>query len=78
MLVDEEGCVRLPRIVEATDDAFGYAAIQSVASWRFESPKRGGRDVVVRVRIPFAFTKDAAKPAADQNDSPPRSQVAPD
>lgn len=78
VLVDEEGCVRLPRIVEATDDAFGYAAIQSVASWRFESPKRGGRDVVVRVRIPFAFTKDAAKPAADQNDSPPRSQVAPD
>lgn len=54
-LVDEEGRARLPRIVSATDDAFGYAAVQSVASWRFEPPKHGGKSAIVRVRAPIAF-----------------------
>ena len=65
-LVDEEGRARLPRTVEATHEAFAYAAMQSIASWRFESPQRGGRDVIVRVRIPMKFTREAksAEPAA--------------
>jgi TonB family protein len=58
-LVDQEGRARLPRIVEATHEAFAYAAMQSIASWRFESPQRGGRDVIVRVRIPMKFSRDA-------------------
>lgn len=54
-LIDEEGRARLPRIVSATDDAFGYAAVQSVATWRFEPPTRGGKTVVARAQIPIAF-----------------------
>lgn len=54
-LIDEEGRARLPRVVSATDDAFGYAAVQSVAQWRFEPPTRGGKPVVVRAQIPIAF-----------------------
>ena len=54
-LIDEEGRARLPRIVSATDDAFGYAAVQSVATWRFEPPTRGGKPVVVRAQIPITF-----------------------
>lgn len=54
-LVDEDGRVRLPRIVSASEEAFGYAAVQGVAAWRFEPPKRGGRPVVVRVQIPISF-----------------------
>ena len=60
-LVDEEGRARLPRIVSSTHEAFGYAAVQSIASWRFEPPKRGGRSVVVRVEIPVAFGEDKAE-----------------
>lgn len=65
-LVDEEGRARLPRSVEATHESFAYAAIQSIASWRFEPPQRGGRDVIVRVRIPVKFSREAAggEPAA--------------
>ena len=59
-LVDEEGRARLPRMVEATDDAFGYAAIQGIATWRFQPPTRGGRAVVVRVRQPMEFSRTVA------------------
>ena len=62
ILVDEEGRARLPRILSASDEAFGYAAVQGVAAWRFDPPKRGGRPVVVRVQIPFSFG-GAATPA---------------
>jgi TonB family protein len=55
-LIDEEGRARLPRIVSATEDGFGYAAVQSVASWRFEPPTRGGKTVVVRAQIPITFS----------------------
>jgi TonB family protein len=58
-LIDEEGRARLPRIVSATDDGFGYAAVQSVASWRFEPPTRGGKAVVVRAQIPITFSPPA-------------------
>jgi TonB family protein len=63
-LVDEEGRARLPRIVKASDDRFGYAAMQAIASWRFEPPTRGGRAVVVRAILPvnFAAPRGAAAP----------------
>lgn len=55
VLIDEEGKVRLPRIVTATEPAFGYAAIQAVMAWRFAPPKVGGKPTVVRVQVPFTF-----------------------
>jgi TonB family protein len=54
-LIDKDGHVRLPRIAEASDPAFGYAAVQAVSQWLFEPPKAGGKAVVVRVIVPFRF-----------------------
>lgn len=54
-LVDEEGRVRLPRVVSATAEGFGYAAVQAAGAWWFEPPRVGGKPVVVRVQIPFDF-----------------------
>lgn len=54
-LVDEEGQVRLPRVVSATAPAFGWAAVQAVSGWRFDPPTQKGAAVVTRVRIPFEF-----------------------
>lgn len=62
-LVDEDGRVRVPRVAEASDPAFGYAAVQAAAAWWFEPPRVAGKNVVVRVKIPFAFKPPAAKPA---------------
>ena len=60
-LVDETGRARLPRIVRATEEAFGYAAVQAVSTWRFEPPKVGGKSAVVRARVPFNFNADKSR-----------------
>lgn len=56
-LIDKKGRARLPRVVEATDPAFGYAAVQALAEWWFEPPTVAGKPVVVRVRVPFEFQR---------------------
>jgi len=67
VLIDEEGKVFLPRIVEATDPAFGYAAVQAVTEWRFEPPTAAGKPAIVRVLVPFDF---ALEPAATKPEVP--------
>jgi TonB family protein len=59
VLIDEDGFVRLPRVVEASETAFGYSAVQAAAAWRFEPAKVGGKPVVVRARVPFIFKRNA-------------------
>lgn len=53
--VDREGITQLPRVVEASHEDFGYAAVQTVAAWRFEPPKKNGKPVVVRTQMPLTF-----------------------
>lgn len=62
--VDKNGDAQLPRIVSSTAPGFGFAAVQAVATWRFEPPKRGGKPVVVRTRIPVIFSHPPTHPAA--------------
>lgn len=57
--VTKTGRVRLPRIKSASDDAFGYAAVQAASGWWFEPPLVNGKPVVVREEIPFRFAKGA-------------------
>ena len=66
VIIDQEGKVRLPRVVSASDPAFGYAAVQAVVAWRFEPPKSGGKKTATAVRIPFKFQghKHAPAPAS--------------
>jgi len=64
ILVDEAGKARLPRIVSASDPAFGYAAVQAVAAWQFDPPTVGGKKAVTRVQVPFHFAVKAASPTA--------------
>lgn len=54
-LIDQEGRVRLPRVVSASEEPFGYAAVQSVSKWLFEVPLQAGRPVVVRASLPLDF-----------------------
>jgi TonB family protein len=67
-LVDEEGHARLPRVVNASGPAFGFAAAQAVSTWWFEPPVVGGKPAVVRVQIPFKFAPPKSrKPAGAPN-----------
>ena len=55
--IDEDGRVRLPRVISASNDAFGCAAVQGVVAWRFEPPQRGGKTTMVRVQQPIVFSR---------------------
>lgn len=55
ILIDEAGDAQLPRIVSCSAPEFGYAAVQAVATWRFEPPKKNSKAVVTRVRVPLEF-----------------------
>jgi TonB family protein len=54
-IIDREGRARLPRMVSATNEAFGWSAATAVAQWVFKAPLRNGKPVDVRARIPFDF-----------------------
>lgn len=54
-VLDEKGRPRLPRIVWATDPAFGYAAAQAVSAWEFDPPTQRGAPTIMRVSAPFRF-----------------------
>ena len=54
-VIARDGRVRLPRIVSATHEEFGWAAATAVAQWVFKAPLRGGQPVDVKVSIPIGF-----------------------
>jgi TonB family protein len=58
-IIDRDGRARLPRVVSATSEEFGWAAATAVSQWIFKAPMKGGQPVDVRVRIPFDFKSPA-------------------
>jgi TonB family protein len=66
ILIDRDGRVWLPRVVSASEPAFGWAAVQAVAMWQFEPPTRQGQTIVTRVRVPFEFKATPARQAEDK------------
>jgi TonB family protein len=55
-IIDREGRARLPRIVSASREEFGWAAATAISQWVFARPLRGGQPTEVRVSIPVEFT----------------------
>jgi TonB family protein len=55
VVIDENGHTRIPRIVSASDPAFGYASVQAIASWLFDPPTVNGAKVVTGAQVPFEF-----------------------
>lgn len=66
ILIDKEGRVCLPRVVSASEPAFGWSAVQAVSFWRFEPPTMKGHAVVTRIRIPFDFALTSTPPAEEK------------
>lgn len=59
VLIDTNGEVQLPTVASSTTPEFGYAAVQAVATWRFDVPRIDGKPVVTRARIPVLFRPPA-------------------
>jgi TonB family protein len=60
-IVDMEGVVRVPVILEASAPLFGSAALAAVKGWRFERPSVADERVNVRVERSFNFGSSAAR-----------------
>jgi periplasmic protein TonB len=54
-VVDSEGRVLNPFVMESTHPGFDEAAISGVAKWKFRPGVRGGRRVNTRMRVPIVF-----------------------
>ncbi|OAM89514.1 energy transducer TonB [Termitidicoccus mucosus] len=52
-VIAPDGRACLPRIVNASNEEFGWAAATAVSCWVFDPPTRGGEPASVRVRIPL-------------------------
>jgi TonB family protein len=59
-IVDRDGRARMPQIISATQEEFGWAAATAVSRWVFKAPLRKGQHVDVKVRIPFSFKAPAS------------------
>ncbi|MCF3651422.1 TonB family protein [Synoicihabitans lomoniglobus] len=55
-VINRNGSAMLPRVVAATELAYGYAAAQAVADWQFAVPLIDGEPTDVRAVIPIKFT----------------------
>ena len=49
-VIDQEGRVRVPVVLEASETAIGLAALSEVRAWRFSPPQQAGQSVLVEVR----------------------------
>jgi TonB family protein len=54
-VLDEKGAVHFPRIVEADQAEFGWAAATAIVRWRFTPPLQKGKPVQARLRLPMRF-----------------------
>ena len=54
-IVDAEGQVRVPAVIDATDAEFGEAGLVAIRQWRFQPPQQNGVPVQVMVERTFRF-----------------------
>ncbi len=62
LVIDRDGRVRLPRVRGASQPEFGWSAATAVSQWLFETPRKDGRPVDVRVVIPVEFKAPPVAP----------------
>ncbi len=55
-LVDLDGTPRQCQVAEATDAAFGEAARQAIAQWRFSPPEFRGKPGPILMQLPIDFS----------------------
>lgn len=57
-IIEPDGTVSAVKLIRATSEAAGRAAVESVKHWRFDPPRRHGNPVRVRMTVPIDWTLD--------------------
>lgn len=55
IVISRRGTVEMAKILEETDPAYGYAAVQALSEWQFSPPTLDGKVVDTRVVVPLIF-----------------------
>lgn len=58
--IDDQGHVRLPKLLRASDPRVGQAALQYIAQWRFAPPVCEGKPTVVEAVLPVRFREETS------------------
>lgn len=53
--VDESGLIRMPVVMETTNQNYAKAAVSALSQWRFTAPMKQGKPIAVRVQQKFIF-----------------------
>lgn len=71
-IVDTEGRVREPKILQSTHSDFDTAVLAALIQWRFEPGRLRGKKVNCRARLEFPFTlsEETAAPAPAETGAP--------
>jgi protein TonB len=54
-IIDEQGRVQRPRVVQSSNESFNEVSIRCIRSWEFEPGVKGGQAVKVRVIVPLRY-----------------------
>jgi periplasmic protein TonB len=54
-IVDSDGHVVNPVVIDSTHSGFNDAAMQGVSKWKFRAGMKGGRRVNTRMEVPILF-----------------------
>ncbi|PTX91255.1 TonB family protein [Opitutus sp. ER46] len=54
-VIDRDGRGRMPRIISASQEEYGWAAATALSQWVFKAPRRGGQPTEVKVQVPMRF-----------------------
>jgi outer membrane biosynthesis protein TonB len=57
--VDEHGRIRMPVVMETTNQLYAQASVDALDQWRFSTPTKHGKPVAVRVQQRFVFPEDS-------------------
>jgi len=60
-IIDRNGNVRDPVVIETTNDEFGRSAAACVSDWKFKPATKAGQPVNVHMKVPIRF--DLGPPA---------------
>lgn len=60
-IIDENGHVVKPRIVQCSNDSFREIALSNASKWEFQAGTKAGKPVAVRVVVPIRFNSERGK-----------------
>ena len=67
VIVDEQGRLQCPRVLQSPDGRLSFLALQTLGQWRFSPPQQNGAAVCTQIVLPILF-QPAAREVFDRSE----------